>query len=322
MSRAAAQRIRVAAGPFRIHVDQAHLHGAERPGELPVAAVALVSQPGVLRAPEDLLGLPDVGPAEAEAERLEPHRFHGHVAGQDQQIGPGDLLAVLLLDRPEQPARLVEVRVVGPAVEGRKALLAVAATAAAVGDAVGAGGMPRHADEERAVVAVVGRPPVLRRRHQLDEVPLQRVEVEGLELFGVVEVLFHRIGQVRVLVEHRQVQLIRPPVLVGPRPSPLGSRRGDCRVLAFADASCLFLIRHVDPSPLWVCSCAGGFLSTMSWRRDQLASSGKSDDHTTSRSRGVSPGNSERSARPAAVSLSQRRPPSAARTRTGGCLPR
>ena len=117
-----------------------------------------------------------------------------HVAGEDQQVGPGDLPAVLLLDRPEQPARLVEVRVVGPAVERGEALRAAAAAAAAVGDAVRAGGVPRHPDEERPVVAVVGRPPVLRRRHHLDEVPLQRVDVEGLELLGVVEVLAQRVG--------------------------------------------------------------------------------------------------------------------------------
>ena len=71
------QRIRVAVGPLRIHVDQAHLHGAERTGELPVAAVALISEPGVLGAPEDLVGLPDVLSPEAEAERLESHRFEG-----------------------------------------------------------------------------------------------------------------------------------------------------------------------------------------------------------------------------------------------------
>src|SRR5260370_1199670 len=39
------------------------------------------------------------------------------------------------------------------------------------------------------------------------------------------------------------------------------SRRGDDRVPAFADASGLFLIRHVDPSPLWVCSSGGGSCS-------------------------------------------------------------
>src|SRR5262249_53999957 len=126
------QRIRVAVGPLRVHVDQAHLDGTERIGELPVAAVALISEPRALGPPEDLLGLPDVLSPEAEAEGLEPHRFQGTVAGEDQEIGPGDLPAVLLLDRPEQPARLVEVRVVGPAVEGGEALSSGAATAPAI----------------------------------------------------------------------------------------------------------------------------------------------------------------------------------------------
>src|SRR5262249_53451790 len=147
---------RVAAWPLRIHVDQAHVVGAERTLERPLAIVALVSKPGVLSAPDDLVGLPEVLSPEAEAERLEPHRVICHVAGEGDQIGPGDLPAVLLLDRPEQAARLVEARVVGPAVEGSEALHAVAGTAPAIGDAVGAGGVPRHADEERLVVAVVG----------------------------------------------------------------------------------------------------------------------------------------------------------------------
>jgi hypothetical protein len=65
--------IRLAIGALGVHVDQAHLHGAEWLAEFPVPAVALVSEPGVLSAPEDLLGLPDVGPPEAEAEGLEAH---------------------------------------------------------------------------------------------------------------------------------------------------------------------------------------------------------------------------------------------------------
>src|SRR6202035_1078800 len=135
-----------------------HLHRAEGLGELTVAAVARVPQPRVLRAPEDLIGLPDVLSPEAEAERVEAHRFHRHVARVHEEVGPGDLAAVLLLDGPEQPARLVEARVVGPAVERCEALRAAAATAASVGDAVGAGGMPAHPDEQRSVMAVVGRP--------------------------------------------------------------------------------------------------------------------------------------------------------------------
>src|SRR5262249_33231170 len=217
------KRIRVEARPLRVHVDQAHVIGAERPLDLPVAGVALVSKPRVLRAPEDLVGLPEVLPPEAEAERLEAHRLISTVAGEDDQIGPGDLVAVLLLDRPEQSTRFVEVRVVGPAAEGSKALHAAAATAPAVGDAVRARGMPRHPDEERPVVAVVGRPPVLRRLHHLLDVFLHGLHVTFLELLRVVEILAHRIGQGRVRVENCEVELIRPPVLVRPGPRPLGS---------------------------------------------------------------------------------------------------
>ena len=139
-------------------------------GELAVAAVALVAEPGVLGTPEDLLGLPDVLAAEAEAEGLEAHVLQRDVAGEDEQVGPRDLLAVLLLDRPEQAAGLVEVGVVGPAVERREALAAVAGAAAAVLDPVGAGGVPAQPDEQAAVVTEVGRPPVLRGGHHLDDV--------------------------------------------------------------------------------------------------------------------------------------------------------
>src|SRR6266542_5743424 len=123
--------------------------------------MALVSKPRVLRAPEDFVGFPAVLPPKAEAERLEAHRLISTVAREYDQIGPGDLVCRLLLEKKKQPARLVEVRVVGPTVEGSKALHAAAATAPAVGNAVRARGMPRHPDEERPIVAVVGRPPAL-----------------------------------------------------------------------------------------------------------------------------------------------------------------
>ena len=247
MSLGGSERIRLATGALRVHVDQAHLHGAEGIGELPGTAVALVPEPRVLGAPEDLVGLRDVLAPEPEPERLEAHRFVGAVAGEDDQVGPGDLAAVLLLDRPEQSARLVEVRVVGPAVEGGEALGALAATAPAVLDAVRAGGMPRHPDQERPVVAVVRRPPVLRRRHHVEDVPPQRFDVEALELRFVVEVRAHRVEPGRVLVENRQVQLIRPPVAIRPGPCRrLGTRGRDLGVFAFAAVS------HVGPTPLWL----------------------------------------------------------------------
>jgi hypothetical protein len=166
----------------------------QRTAHVAPGGVALVSEPRVLGTPEDLLDLPDVGPPEAEAEGLEAHRLVRDVTCEDDQIGPRDPPAVLLLDWPQQPTRLVEVRVVGPAIERRKTLSALAATSTAVSDPVCARGMPRHPDEERPIVAVVGRPPGLRRRHHLLDVLLQGIEVERLELLRVVEVLAHRIG--------------------------------------------------------------------------------------------------------------------------------
>src|SRR5262249_62090694 len=82
------ERIRVAVRPLRVDVDEAHLHGAERLFEIAVAAVALIAEPGVLWPPVDVLGLPDVLSPAAEAERLEAHRLHRAVAGEDHQVAP------------------------------------------------------------------------------------------------------------------------------------------------------------------------------------------------------------------------------------------
>jgi hypothetical protein len=46
------------------------------------------------------------------------------IASEEDQVGPRDLAAILLLDGPQQTAGLVKTGVVGPAVEGSKALLA------------------------------------------------------------------------------------------------------------------------------------------------------------------------------------------------------
>ena len=84
-------------------------------------------------------------------------------------------------------------------------------------------------------MAVVGRPPVLRCRHQLIDVLLQSIQVKCLELLSVVEIRPHWIGLGRVLVENLQVQLIRPPVLVRHGPNRRVSvRSAQRRTLAFA----------------------------------------------------------------------------------------
>src|SRR5712691_2041451 len=134
------ERIRVAVRAFRVHVDQTHLHGGELALKIAVAAVALVRQPLAFGAPIDrLVGLPDIGAPAAKTERLEAHRLEGDVASEHHQVGPGDFPAVFLLDRPEQPARLVEARIVRPAVDRRETLLAGPGPAAAVADAVATG---------------------------------------------------------------------------------------------------------------------------------------------------------------------------------------
>ena len=185
------ERIGIAVGAFGVDVDEAHLHGGERVFELAAVDVAVgvvvgdehgavwslvdafgavrvadvAAEPGLFGAPIDvLIWFPDVFAAAAEAEGFEAHRFEGDVAGEDHQVGPGNLAAVLLLDRPEEAAGFVEADVVGPTVERGEALLAATAAAAAVAGAVGAGAVPGHADEERAVVAEVGGPPGLASR--------------------------------------------------------------------------------------------------------------------------------------------------------------
>ena len=210
------KRVGLAVRTFGIDVDQAHLHGCQRvledAGVLHFAVVVfhqnamtfdawralgvahVTPQPLGLAAPVHVLvRLPHVLAATGEAEGLEPHAFQRHVARQHHQVGPRQLLAVLLLDRPQQAAGLVEADVVRPAVERREALLAAAGARAAIADAVSAGAVPGQPDEQRPVVAEVRRPPVLRVGHQRREVLLDRCQIEALEGLGVVEGLSHRV---------------------------------------------------------------------------------------------------------------------------------
>src|SRR5579872_496906 len=133
--------------PFRVHIDQPHLHGSEGILQITIAAVAFVRQPRALRSPINFLfGLPYVRAPAAKTEGLEAHRFERDVARKNHEVSPGDFASILLLDRPEQPACLVKVHVVGPTIERRKALLPGSGPAAAVADAVRSRAVPRHTD--------------------------------------------------------------------------------------------------------------------------------------------------------------------------------
>ena len=138
------------------------MHGSQRIRKITVAAVALVGQPLPFRTPVNVLfGLPCVLAPAAKTERLKAHGIEGDVAGENHEVGPGNLSPILLLDRPQQPARLVEVHVIGPAIERREALLPSSGAAAAVADTVRTRAVPRHANEKRPIVPKVGRPPLL-----------------------------------------------------------------------------------------------------------------------------------------------------------------
>ncbi len=116
MSRALASALGLAVGTLRVHVDEAHLNGCKWVLKIAIAGMSVIGQPLLLGAPVGVVWLPHVCAAATEAERLESHRFECDVACEDQQVCPGNLLAVLLLDRPQQAPGLVEVHVVGPAV--------------------------------------------------------------------------------------------------------------------------------------------------------------------------------------------------------------
>ena len=62
-----------------------------------------------------------------------------------------------------------------------------------IGDPIGTGGMPGHADHEGAVMTVVGGPPLLGVLEQGGDVLLQRSQIQFLEFGGVVEVFAHRV---------------------------------------------------------------------------------------------------------------------------------
>ncbi|CAI8174517.1 MAG: Uncharacterised protein [SAR116 cluster bacterium] len=94
-------RIRLAVRAFRIDIDQAHLNSGKRVFKLTVASIAFVTKPGVLGAPIDVFfRFKHIDTSAREAECLEAHRFQRAVAGKDHQVGPGQRIAIFLLDRP------------------------------------------------------------------------------------------------------------------------------------------------------------------------------------------------------------------------------
>jgi hypothetical protein len=61
---------------------------------------------------------------------------------------------------------------------------------------------------------VIRRPPRLAVGHQRRQVVLERLVIECVERFGVIEIVAHRVGRQAALVEDVERQRFGPPVLV------------------------------------------------------------------------------------------------------------
>src|SRR5271170_2824105 len=157
----------IAIRPFRVHIDQTHLHRSERILQIAVPTVSLFREPLAFGTPEDtLLRGPSIGATATKPVGLETHRFERNISRKNNEIGPRYFLAVLLFDRPKQAASLVEIDIVRPAIKGCESLLPCAGATAPVANAVRPGAVPRHADKEWSIMAEIRRPPLLGVRHQ------------------------------------------------------------------------------------------------------------------------------------------------------------
>lgn len=94
-------------------------------------------------------------------------------------------------------------------------MLTSTCTATTIACAVGTGAVPGHTNEQRAIVAEVCRPPVLRLGHDVAQVLFDRFDVKALEFLGIVETLAHRVGERGMLMQDLQIKLLGPPVTVG-----------------------------------------------------------------------------------------------------------
>ena len=236
-------RIRVAVGTLRVDINQPHLNRRQGLIKRILTAVALISEPLGFLAPEHILfGLPDVGAAAGKSEGAKPHGFQRHIAAEDDQVSPRNGIAILLLQWPEQAPCLVEVGVVWPAVERRKALIAMTGATTTVGAAIGASAMPGQTNEQTAVVTPVRWPPVLGVGHQCRQIRLQGIQVHPSKGSGVIEGIPQGIGGRVVLVQEAKVNLIGPPLAV----SRMG-RWGDGSGMTTKRT---FQIRHETSTPM------------------------------------------------------------------------
>ena len=64
-------------------------------------------------------------------------------------------------------------------------------------------------------MTIVARPPLPGICHECIKVVLERLQIELFKFLRIVELFSHRVAQGRMLMEHLEVELIRPPVTIG-----------------------------------------------------------------------------------------------------------
>jgi hypothetical protein len=180
-----------------------------------IGVTDVIPEPGGFTSPVNgLIRLEDIGTTAREAERLDTHILEGDIADEEEEIGPGDLVAVLQLDGEKQATGLVEGDIVGPRVQRGETLLSLTTTATTIEDAVCAGAVPGQTDEETTVMAKVGGPEILRVGEEGLEVGFEGLVVERLEGLGVVESFAERVRDGGVLAEDAGAELVGPPIAV------------------------------------------------------------------------------------------------------------
>ncbi len=136
------ERVGNAVDTFRVHIDQAHLDSGQRVfhgvrlGDI-VITIVRWCQPFFFSPPIGVLfRMPDIFAATGKAKDFQAHGFIGHGASQNDQVGPGELVAVFLFDRPEKTTRFIKVGVIRPGVQRGETKVALAAAATTVGQTV------------------------------------------------------------------------------------------------------------------------------------------------------------------------------------------
>ena len=184
---------------FRVHIDKAHFGCAQR--RFGQFFRVTVSQPGFFITPVYVeIRFPDIFTTSTKAEGAEAGVFQRHVTREDKQVGPGNFLAIFLLDWPQQTTRFIKAYVVRPGVQWCKTLLSATRATASIDGAIGPCTVPCHADKQSSIGSPVSGPPRLRFGQKGSEIPFQGRVVEFAKLFAVVEVLTQRVRTVGMLV--------------------------------------------------------------------------------------------------------------------------